>query len=330
MLTVLFGLVSTASAQDLVKYETRNAVTHGKEVASVTFRVTVDGDFGFEVDCGVRKWAQPTQGLAAGSEVKLELTGLPKGEHDCAGNIEVDSPHGSGTLTFRVPVASMDPLDWKATMDDVDLKARTVQPWASRPLKQATAEITSVDGDQLGTIDADLADPQRPLFHWQSTDEVLKVAIVATDVHGFKSSLDLSPWTYEIPHDDVAFATNEAVVTGAEEKKLEKTWSDIQAVLKKFGDYVEINLYVAGYTDTVGSTSSNQGLSERRAQSIARWFKDRGFPGRVYSQGFGESVLAVATPDNTDNEANRRALYLLAASKPRTSDAIPKSAWHEL
>ncbi|MEZ4316014.1 MAG: OmpA family protein [Myxococcota bacterium] len=329
MLSVLLGLSGIASAQDLVKYETLSAVTHGKETASVTFRVTVDGSFGFAVDCGVKKWSKPVERLGAGSEVKLELVGLPKGSHDCSGSIEVDSDQGSGTLTFRTPMASLEPLDWKATLDDVDLKERTARPWASRPLTRATAVITSTEGDRLGEVVADLEDPQRPLFHWSPTDEVLTIAIVATDVHGFKSSLDLSPWTYEIPHDDVVFATNAHEVVASEVKKLEATWNDVQAVLRKFGNYVDIHLYVAGYTDTVGSASSNQGLSERRARSIALWFKERGFPGKVYSQGFGESVLAVATPDETDAEANRRALYILAASPPRTSDAIPRSSWRQ-
>jgi len=329
MISALIGLISVATAQDLVKYETHGAVTHGKETASVMFKVTVDGEFGFSIDCGVRKWTEPTQSLAAGSEVRLELTGLPKGTHDCAGTIDVDSVHGSGALSFRVPIASLEPLDWKVSMEDIDREARTAQPWASRPLVEATAEITSTEREPLGTVIANLEDPQRPLFHWSPTDEVLRIAIVATDVHGFKSSLTLSPWTYEIPHEDVIFATNAAEITSEEEKKLETTWAEIQSVLKKFGDYVDIELYVAGYTDTVGDSASNQGLSERRARSIAQWFKRRGFTGSVHSQGFGESALAVPTPNNTDEARNRRALYILAASPPRTSSAIPRSNWRK-
>jgi outer membrane protein OmpA-like peptidoglycan-associated protein len=93
---------------------------------------------------------------------------------------------------------------------------------------------------------------------------------------------------------------------------------------------VEIQLYVAGYTDTVGNSASNQGLSERRAKSIARWFSTRGFAQPIHFQGFGEDALAVGTPDETDQAANRRAIYILAAQPPPTGPTLPRSAWHRL
>ena len=82
--------------------------------------------------------------------------------------------------------------------------------------------------------------------------------------------------------------------------------------------------------DTVGDAASNQGLSERRARAIAAWFRQRGFRGAVWYQGFGEGVLAVGTPDETDEPANRRAIYVLAADKPPVSDVLPRQAWKRL
>jgi outer membrane protein OmpA-like peptidoglycan-associated protein len=224
-------------------------------------------------------------------------------------------------------VVSLETLGWTATVDDIDLSARTVRAHTDRPLQSAEAVIIGTDAQPLASVAGDLTDPQRPSFTWLPTDEVLQIAITATDVHGFVSTLKLSPWSYAIPHEDVVFATGQTAVDDVETQKLEKTFADIQAVLERYGTLVDIELFVVGYTDTVGASSANQVLSERRARSIARWFKTRGFPGAVHSQGFGESVLAVATDDEVDEIRNRRVLYLLAASPPRTSEAIPRRNW---
>ena len=62
----------------------------------------------------------------------------------------------------------------------------------------------------------------------------------------------------------------------------------------------------------------------------ASWFQKRGFPGAIWVQGFGESVLAVGTPDETDEPANRRCVYVLSAQAPRPSPDLPKAAWTRL
>ena len=62
-----------------------------------------------------------------------------------------------------------------------------------------------------------------------------------------------------------------------------------------------------GYTDTVGSASSNQRLSEQRAQAVANYLISRGVSSsRIRWMGFGETNLKVATGDNVTEAANRR------------------------
>ena len=92
----------------------------------------------------------------------------------------------------------------------------------------------------------------------------------------------------------------------------------------------KINLYVGGYTDTVGDKTMNLALSDQRATAIAIWFKDKGFPGEIYAQGFGERGLAVQTPDEVDEARNRRAVYILAAEAPPTSRELPTSSWKKV
>lgn len=65
---------------------------------------------------------------------------------------------------------------------------------------------------------------------------------------------------------------------------------------------------VYGHTDSTGTDSYNQALSERRARSVADYLIGRGVqPVRIATQGYGESRLLV-NPERSeaDRQANRR------------------------
>ena len=71
--------------------------------------------------------------------------------------------------------------------------------------------------------------------------------------------------------------------------------------------YEQTLVDVAGHTDSTGDANYNQGLSERRASSVASYLTSQGvFPGRIISGGFGETrpVATNATPEG--RQANRR------------------------
>ena len=105
---------------------------------------------------------------------------------------------------------------------------------------------------------------------------------------------------------------------------------DSKLIFEKYASIAKANLYVAGYTDTVGNASSNLSLSHKRAKAIATWFQNAGFKGDIYYQGFGEKALAVATKDNVDEPRNRRALYVVAAEAPAISADLPSKNWKKL
>lgn len=67
---------------------------------------------------------------------------------------------------------------------------------------------------------------------------------------------------------------------------------------------------ILGYTDGKGSAEYNQGLSERRAQSVERWFVDKDGLRHVAfaTQGFGarDPVAPNTKPDDSDNPEGRK------------------------
>ena len=64
---------------------------------------------------------------------------------------------------------------------------------------------------------------------------------------------------------------------------------------------------VYGHTDTTGSATTNQRLSEQRAQAAANYLISQGVSSsRVRWMGFGETRLKVSTGDNVNEPLNRR------------------------
>ena len=77
---------------------------------------------------------------------------------------------------------------------------------------------------------------------------------------------------------------------------------------RTLASYDQTYVDVLGHTDTTGSHEHNQGLSERRAASVADYLSARGVQrARMATRGFGETA-PIHMPDDTDMKkaANRR------------------------
>ena len=217
--------------------------------------------------------------------------------------------------------------------DEIDLKNKSVTVRADRKVSAAHLTLIGPDGPFFDE-DVDPGDNEAGddiWLDWRGGGKhVLRMDITLTDRWGFYSFENIFPWSLEIPHEDIHFDTGSHEIKPSEQEKVDSAYKDVSKTATRYGKFVEVRLYIAGYTDTVGDRSSNQGLSERRARSIAQAFRDRGFTGPLYYQGYGESALAVATADNTDEVLNRRAVYLLASRPPQPSSNFPRAAWKKL
>jgi outer membrane protein OmpA-like peptidoglycan-associated protein len=80
--------------------------------------------------------------------------------------------------------------------------------------------------------------------------------------------------------------------------------NSVVLVVKEFDKTI---IEISGYTDSTGSDSYNQTLSERRSDSVGDYFKSQGVaPGRVVTKGFGKRY-PIASNDTADGrERNRR------------------------
>jgi len=68
-----------------------------------------------------------------------------------------------------------------------------------------------------------------------------------------------------------------------------------------------VRVRIVGHTDSDGSTSYNQGLSERRAQSVYEYLVNKGIPAaRLTTAGYGEERPAVPNTSAANKAQNRR------------------------
>jgi hypothetical protein len=177
------------------------------------------------------------------------------------------------------------------------------------------------DGEVMdeGTANLNNAPPgeKLPVIWKVGSARVIRIDVVGFDTFGmFSPTLSLFPWSLEIPHQDINFPTGQSDIPKPEQPKVQDAVATIQQAIQRYGKVVKITLYVAGHTDTVGSPESNHALSDARAAAIGRAFRKAGIRVPIKTQGFGEDLPAVTTPDETDEPRNRRAAYILSVEDP--------------
>jgi outer membrane protein OmpA-like peptidoglycan-associated protein len=100
--------------------------------------------------------------------------------------------------------------------------------------------------------------------------------------------------------DDVLFDYNSAGLRSASRASLRE-------MANVFQQYPNTTIAVEGFTDSTGSASYNERLSERRAASVANYIESLGVNGsRVETIGYGESRPRATNSTATGRQLNRR------------------------
>lgn len=235
-------------------------------------------------------------------------------------------------LEFEVLVGDVPKIQLGA--DDVDEAKRQLTLRLSEPAGKVELDVIGDDGRVIDNAVQKFAGeaPGTPLVvKWTQKDsEVMgRFALRAYDPAGYFSGIE-SVTFVDIPHADIVFESGKWDILASEEPKLEAPVARIQEELKKVQGVLQVNLYIGGYTDTVGKGEDNDALSHKRAVAIANWFSKRGIQTAILAQGFGERALKVPTPDNTDEVKNRRASYVLSTQPPPAARGFPTKNWHRV
>ena len=99
---------------------------------------------------------------------------------------------------------------------------------------------------------------------------------------------------------EIRFDFNKSIIKPEYQELIKKLASATQ-------DNKNIKVSVVGHTDTAGSKNYNYALGGRRAEAVQKMLIKYGIPAsQIVAVSAGEEDLAVQTPDDTPNAANRR------------------------
>jgi OOP family OmpA-OmpF porin len=107
------------------------------------------------------------------------------------------------------------------------------------------------------------------------------------------------PFDRELLLQGVKFATNSAELLPESVPVLENAI----ATLKR---YPQVNIEVAGHTDSRGSDAYNLDLSSRRAESVLKYLRDGGVTNTLTSRGYGETDPIASNDTDEGRQQNRR------------------------
>lgn len=215
------------------------------------------------------------------------------------------------------------PLALRIGESDIDVAHRTIYFELATAADTVDIEVFSPDGELLhvGQARYDEAKPRERLsVSWPDLGkkaENFRIELKFTDTKGNWVTFQVIRFYLEVPHEEVEFESAKWAIPSEQEEKLKAPLELLKDAAAKYAKLMDVSLYVAGYTDTVGSAADNQALSERRARAIADYFVKHGLKGMpIYARGFGEGALAVHTADNVPEAKNRRALYIVSSFMP--------------
>jgi outer membrane protein OmpA-like peptidoglycan-associated protein len=186
-----------------------------------------------------------------------------------------------------------------AERSKLQLQARTNE--ADQAHQQAAiAELTA----EQKTAEANLARQQAAAAQAGAAQDQASLAAMQAQMDELNAKK--TPRGMVITLGDVLFDTNQAHLKSGGERNVQK----LAEFLKR---YPQRTVLIEGFTDSVGSNSSNQVLSEQRAQavSMALTGMDVGRE-RVSTKGYGEAYAVASNDTASGRQLNRRVEIMLS------------------
>jgi outer membrane protein OmpA-like peptidoglycan-associated protein len=230
------------------------------------------------------------------------------------------------------PPAARSGLDIAIDKSKVDLKEHRLEVKMNHVAAKVTIKVFDESGVVLADEEHEFAG--RPagstlVVGWAPSSDapVARIEVFAYDEDGAYKGVAIVPWSVSVPHEEVNFRHDSAEIDDSEKPKLEASFVKVSEAVASHKELGKIAFFIAGHTDTVGTSAYNLQLSRARAQAIAGWFRRRGLKIPIAFEGFGESSLLIKTPDETDEPRNRRVDYILSIDEPTMKTTGFRPAW---
>ena len=187
---------------------------------------------------------------------------------------------------------------------NIRLAARTQEANAA----QLSAELAQRDAEAAqrtsAVARADTAEAQRVAAMAMDQNRMLQERLRELNAQA-------TPRGLVITLGDVLFDTDQAQLKAPGNRMIEQ----LAAVLK---EYPMRNVLIEGFTDSTGSNSHNQSLSERRADAVRIAFMNQGIAvARIRTQGLGEGFPVAGNDNPEGRQLNRRVEIVLSDEQGR-------------
>ena len=116
-------------------------------------------------------------------------------------------------------------------------------------------------------------------------------------------------------NEKVLFGFDSYALSNSAENNLDK----LSTVLS---EYPDTDIEIQGHTDSKGTEKYNQGLSERRASSVASYLRGTGISySRITIKGYGENAPVASNSTEEGRAQNRRVNFLITANEKMIEEA---------
>ncbi|MEX5744198.1 OmpA family protein [Massilia sp. X63] len=210
----------------------------------------------------------------------------------------------------RAKAAEADIANASRERDQVRLEARTAEADRARREAEAAQAAAAQAQQQAQSAQQQAAAAQQQNAALVQRAAVLEALLV--ELRAVKTERG-----YIVTIGDVLFATNQASLT-----------PNGMSTLRKLADVMAQNpnrtVLVEGFTDSTGSSSYNQELSQRRAEAVASALGSMGVPrDRIAMKAYGEAFPVAPNDTASNRQLNRRVEIVLsnenAQIPPRTT-----------
>ena len=116
---------------------------------------------------------------------------------------------------------------------------------------------------------------------------------------------------------------SEKILFGFDRSDLNASAEDnLDKLVNILKEYPDTNIEVQGHTDSKGTEAYNQGLSERRANAVATYLRNRGInSSRITTKGYGETAPVAGNDTEEGRAQNRRVNFLITANEKMKQEA---------
>ena len=98
--------------------------------------------------------------------------------------------------------------------------------------------------------------------------------------------------------------------------------ANLDKLVKVLDVYADTDIEIQGHTDSRGRLAYNQGLSERRANTVSSYLLSKGISyNRINTKGFGEELPKYTNETADGRASNRRVEFLITANEKMRAEA---------